>query len=115
MDEIHIRNLRLRTRVGVRDWEQERDQDVVINVTMGLDLSKPAESDQLADTADYKQVKDQIVALMDQGPFDLIEHLAGRIADIAMAMDRVEQVEVTVDKPHALRFSDSVAVTIRRP
>jgi dihydroneopterin aldolase/D-erythro-7,8-dihydroneopterin triphosphate epimerase len=114
-DKIHIRDLKLRTRVGIRDWEKEKLQDVVIDVTLEADLAEGARTDDIDDTVDYKVVKDRIVDLVEGSQYDLLEALASDIAELCLKPDRVESVTVTVDKPGALRFSDSVAVEITRP
>ncbi len=44
----------------------------------------------------------------------LVEALAENIAQICLADARVAQAEVGVEKPGALRFADSVGVTIVR-
>lgn len=114
-DKIHIRDLKLRTKVGVRDWEKNKLQDVVINVTLHVDVTESARTDDIDDTVDYKVVKDRIVDLVDGNQWDLLEALAGDVADLCLKNEQVEAVDVTVDKPGALRFSDSVAVEISRP
>lgn len=115
MDKIHIRNLRLRTLVGINEWEQRKRQDVVLDITLHLDLQAAATSDGIEDTVDYKTVKDQLVELVEAGSWRLLEALAGEVAELCLEPGPVQAVDVTVDKPHALRFADSVAVQLHRP
>ncbi|MBF0382667.1 MAG: dihydroneopterin aldolase, partial [Magnetococcales bacterium] len=56
----------------------------------------------------------QIIAMTEASSFYLVERLASQIADLALGDERVERVEVTVEKPGALRFARSVGVTIER-
>ena len=114
LDRIHVRDLRLRTLIGVNDWEQEREQDVVVNLALHVDTRAAGASDDLADTVDYKELRDRIVELARTQQHGLLEALAQHIADLCLADPRVAAVDVTVDKPGALRFSDSVAVEIHR-
>lgn len=113
-DRIHIRNLRVRTLVGVRDWEREKPQDVVISVTMYHDQRAAAVADDLHATLDYKRVKDEIVHFVESTNHGLLEALAERVADLCLKAGAA-RVDVTVDKPGALRFAESVAVEITRP
>jgi len=55
-----------------------------------------------------------VVELVEGSNFFLIEALAQEIAKVCTRDERVVQVEVTVDKPAALRFARSVAVEISR-
>ena len=113
-DCIHIRDLRARCIVGIYPEERENLQDVIINVSMYTDLRTAGRSDKIGDTINYKTVKKNILAMVESSSFFLIERLAEEIAGIALRDPRIHMVDVTVDKPGALRFARSVAVQIRR-
>ena len=114
MDRIFIRDLALRCIIGIFPEERREKQDIVINVEISADLRKAGRSDDLNDTVDYKSIKKAILKLVEGSHFQLIESLAERIADIALADEKVQQVVVTIDKPGALRFAKSSAVEITR-
>lgn len=116
LDRIHIRNLALRCIIGFRDWERQKKQDVTINLTVFADLSKARQTDRVEDALDYKALKDRIIEMVEASSFRLLERLAGSIAELCLDDPKVQRVDVTVDKPGALRFSESVAVetTLRR-
>jgi 2-amino-4-hydroxy-6-hydroxymethyldihydropteridine diphosphokinase len=114
LDQIHIRELKLRCIIGVNEEERHEKQDVAINVTLWADLLRACRTDRIADTIDYKAIKKQILATAEQSQFNLIEALAERIADLCLQDRRVRQVRVSVEKPAALRFAKTVAVEITR-
>ncbi len=114
LDKIYIRDLLCRCIVGIYPEERENKQDVIINIEMACDLSTAAASDNIDDTVNYKSVKKEIIALVENSGFLLIERMAGEIASLCLAHPGVRQVRVTVDKPGALRFARSVAVEIVR-
>jgi FolB domain-containing protein len=113
-DKIRINDLLLRCIIGINDWERTQKQDVLINIVLYTDLKKPCQSDNLKDSVDYKQVKREIIAMVDKSQFNLIERLAGEIAKICLAHSAINAVCVRVDKPGALRFAKSVSVEIFR-
>ncbi|MDJ1179433.1 dihydroneopterin aldolase [Roseofilum sp. BLCC_M91] len=110
---IKITNLRLRTLIGINDWEREKKQDVVINIKIGFDAKKPSETDQIEDTVNYKWITKQIIEQVENHSYGLIERMGQTIIDIVMADPKVIWTKVKVDKPFALRFSDSVSVKLR--
>ena len=114
LDKIYIRDLLLRCIVGIYPDERENKQDVIINIELSCDLSKAAASDQIEDTVNYKSLKKEIIDLVENSAFLLIERMAGEIASLCLANPGEQQVRVTVDKPGALRFARSVAVEIVR-
>src|SRR5688572_32611008 len=116
MDRIEIRGLRARGRHGVFEEERRHGQPFVVDVTLERDLSGPAASDALGETVDYGTLSQQISQAVTSTRFDLIEALAGHIADLCLTDPSVDAVEVRVAKPDApinLDF-DEVAVVLRR-
>lgn len=86
---------------GVFPHEKRDGQKFGVDVTLGLDLSDAASTDDLAATVDYGVVAQQVCEVIEGEPYDLIESLAQRIADTCLDHDRVEAVDVTVHKPQA--------------
>jgi len=113
-DRIHIRDLQARCIVGVRPEERRKKQDVVIDLTLHADLRRPGASDDLRDTVDYKAVKEEVLSMVEDSSYLLLERLAQRIAEVCLAHAGVEKVRVSVDKPGALRFARTVGVEIVR-
>jgi dihydroneopterin aldolase len=65
----------------------------------------------------YGELAQRVVAVVAGEPVNLIETLAQRIADVCLADDRVEEVEVTVHKPEApvgVPFDDVAVSIVRR-
>jgi D-erythro-7,8-dihydroneopterin triphosphate epimerase len=114
LDKIHIRDLALRCIIGIEPHERDHRQDVMINITLHADLRRPGQTDRIEDTVNYKTIKRKVVDLVENSSFLLVEKLAQQIADVCLAEPGVQRVEVTLDKPGALRFARSVAVEITR-
>jgi FolB domain-containing protein len=114
MDRILIRDLRVRCILGINQDERHEKQDVVINLTIHADLRPAGTSDQLEDTVDYRALKKRILAMVEESHYRLEEALAEAIASLCLDYPGVKRVDVRVDKPHALRFAESVAVEITR-
>ncbi len=115
-DRIVLRGLHGFGHHGVYAEERARGQAFVVDVTLLLDTRAAAASDDVADTVHYGELAQRVVALITGGPVNLIESLAGRIADLCLEHDVVDGVEVTVHKPEApvgVPFED-VAVTVVR-
>ena len=114
LDRVHIRDLRLRCIVGVYPEERNEKQDVLINITLYTDLGRACASDRIEDTVDYKGVKKRVVAMVEASTCYLVERLAQQVAEVCLEEPAIRRVDVTVDKPGALRFARSVAVEISR-
>ena len=115
LDRIHISDLSTVGIVGIKPEERVTPQEILINVTMWADTGAAARSDDIADAVNYRTVAKSIIAHVEGGEPMLVERLAQEIAGICFESDaRVAEVEVTVEKPGALRFADSVGITIHR-
>ena len=111
---IRIKNLRLRTIIGLNDWERKKQQDIIINLKIQVDDESAVTSDDLADGVDYKKIKYQILQEVEKTSFYLIEKLAGFILDLVFENEKVTKASVEIDKPHALRFAESVSIELTR-
>lgn len=112
MATIKIKNLRLRTIIGVYDWEREEKQDVIINTELAYDSLPARAEDRIEAALDYKLITKEIIAAVEASQFFLLEKLADHILQLIMSHSEVVAATVEVDKPGALRFADSVSVTL---
>jgi len=87
---------------GVFDHERKEGQDFFVDLTLSVDLTKPANSDAIEDTVNYAEITDLVVEEITSNPVNLIEKLAGRIAERVLNQHlKVQAVTVTVHKPQA--------------
>ncbi len=116
LDTLSILGIECFAHHGVFDHERRDGQVFRIDLTLGVDTTSAAASDDLRDTVDYGSLVDGVVAAVTRDPVDLIETLAQRIAETCLLDTRVEWVRVTVHKPDApiqATFAD-VQLTITR-
>ena len=116
VDEITLTGLTVFGYHGVFDFERRQGQEFTIDLALQLSLSTAAASDDVVDTVHYGELADRVAGIVAGEPVNLIETLAQRIADATLEDHRVQNVTVTVHKPHApieQTFAD-VSVTIRR-
>ena len=114
MDTIFLRELRVRTIVGIWEWERRLPQMVSIDLDMATDIRRAAGSDAIGDTLDYKGVSGRIREFVADSRFKLIETMAEQIAAIIIDEFQVAWVRVAVHKPWAIRGSRDVGVAIER-
>lgn len=109
---IDIQNLRLRTYIGFNPEEMEKQQDVVINITIRYAINAGALEDRVEDALNYKTITKKVIQHVEQGRFLLLEKLVSDVLSISTEHPSVESARVTIDKPHALRFADSVSLSL---
>lgn len=114
MDKIFIEGIRARCIIGVRENERRNLQEILISVTLSVDLNKAGRSDKFEDTVDYSSLRNRILEAAESSHFYLIEALAEHTAEICLENPSVREVKVTVEKPSVLRFVRTVGVEIVR-
>ncbi|AFJ46345.1 dihydroneopterin triphosphate 2'-epimerase [Shimwellia blattae] len=110
---IRVKNLRLRTFIGIKDEEIANRQDVVINLQIHYPAEHARTSENIADALNYRTVTKAVIQLVENNRFALLEKLTQDVLDIACAHPWVTYAEVEIDKLHALRYADSVSMTMR--
>ncbi|MEC4814810.1 MAG: dihydroneopterin aldolase [Scytonema sp. PMC 1069.18] len=102
MDCIHLTGIRCYGYIGYLPEEKVLGQWFEVDLKLWVDLSKAAQTDAIEDTLDYRSVIGLVQNLVKTSKFDLLERLAGAIADaILQQSDRATQVQVIVTKPAA--------------
>ena len=109
---IRIKNLRLRTFIGIKDDEIQNKQDILINAEIHYCANKARNSDNMVDALNYRTITKKIIELVEHNKFNLLENLTGQVLNIASDHSWVEFASVEIDKPHALRFADSVSLSL---
>jgi FolB domain-containing protein len=114
MDRVLIKDLLVRGIIGVNDWERERAQDILINLTLFTDTKRAGETDNLEDCVNYSTMSKKIQAHAESAARLTVEALANDLAKICFEDEGVQKVIVRVEKPAAVRFASSVGVEIER-
>ncbi len=114
MDIVFIEDLRIETVIGIYDWERKIRQTIAIDLEMAFDNRKPAASDKIDDTLDYKSVSKRLIIFVENSHFELVETLAERCAEIVMQEFSVPWLRLKLSKPGAVTGSKAVGVRIER-
>ena len=117
MDHIQIKELEVFANHGVLKQENELGQNFFVSVDLTVDTSKAAESDDIEDAVNYVEVAELIHSETKRNTFQLIEHLAGHLAEqILLTFPLVKSLSLRIDKPWApIRLPlKTVSVEIQR-
>lgn len=110
---VRIKNLLLRTYIGIKEEEINNQQDVLINVRLTYDASAAVNNNEIESALNYRTITKQIIRHVDGNRFALLERLTHEVLSIVMEHEAVQWAEVEIDKPHALRYAESVSVTLQ--
>jgi 7,8-dihydroneopterin aldolase/epimerase/oxygenase len=114
MDIVFIEGLEIETLIGIYDWERRIRQPLLFDLELGFDNRKPAASDDIADTLDYKAISKRLVQYVSASSFGLVETLAERCAALVIEEFGVAWVRLKLSKPGAVRGARAVGVMIER-
>lgn len=113
-DIIYIKDLRVKTIIGIFDWERKTKQEVSIDMEFPFDCKKAAASDSIDDALDYKVITKAVIKFVEESSFQLQETLAEGIAALIKDNFDVESLKLRISKPGALRGAKDVGLVIHR-
>lgn len=114
-DLLFVRGLEVYCVIGMQTWERQVMQKVRIDLEMEADCRPAGSSDDIARALDYRAVAKHIQKFVEASSYQLVEALAEAIAlEILARFPTPLAVKVRVEKPGAVRFSESVGVEIVR-
>jgi dihydroneopterin aldolase len=116
MDCIQITGIRCYGYTGYLQEEQVLGQWFEVDLTLWLDLAPAGESDEIADTLDYRNAIETVKQLVKTSKFALVEKLASAIANAILELPLVQQVQVRLTKPAAPipDFGGKITIDITR-
>lgn len=114
MDIFFFRDLTIMARIGVRDWERQVKQPVIVNLELAVDVKAASRQDNLAETLSYSEVLQDLQEFVGNSEFQLIETLAEQIADRLLNKFGIPWLKLELVKPQPLKGTHSVGVIIER-
>jgi dihydroneopterin aldolase len=113
-DRIFLHGLTVECIIGFIEWERRIKQTIVLDVEMPVDCARAAQTDNVAETLDYKKVAKRLIAFVSTSEFKLVETLAHRTALLILEEFGVDWVRLSINKPGAIRGSKDVGVAVLR-
>lgn len=114
MDIVYVRELKVKTVIGIFDWERKIKQTVSMDIEMATDIAAAAASDSIEDALDYKAVAKRLISFVEQSDFQLVETLSEKVCEIILNEFNVPWVKLQLSKPGAVRGSRDVGIIIER-
>jgi dihydroneopterin aldolase len=114
MDKVFIEALEIECVIGIYDWERSIRQPLSFDIEMDFDNRKPAATDDIADTLDYKAVSKRLIQFVSESSYGLVETLAENCARIIVDEFGVQRVRLKLSKLGAVRGARAVGVIVER-
>lgn len=114
MDKIIIKNLLVRGIIGINESERQKKQDILINIEAYADLTQAGKTDDIENCINYKTLAHKVINYVEKSNRYTVEALATDIAKLGLEDKKVVSIKVRVEKPGALRYTQSAGVEIER-
>lgn len=113
-DKVFIHELTAFATIGAYDWEHSIKQRLVFNIEMEWDLAQAVAEDNVAFCLNYAEVSQKILDFVENTPFQLVETVAHRVADLIQTEFGVAALKIELHKPKAVAQANSVGVIVER-
>ena len=101
MDRIRIKNLKVKARHGVYEFERKKDGTFELDIEIYLPLEKSGQSDKLEDTIDYDNIVSIAKKAFAEKDYNLVEAAAESVCLRLLDSLNIAKVILRVRKPHA--------------
>ena len=110
--KIKIKDFKLKTNLGIYDWEKNFEREIIINLEIEIKDSQALQSDKIEDTVDYELIYNQIKQLISSKKFNLIERMAQEIVNLIMLDSRINKCKIEIDMMNIFEEVRSCAVSL---
>ena len=116
MDRLTLKGMKFYSHSGIHSFEKDVGQLFEIDLDCYLDLSRASESDRISDTINYPKLFQTVKKVMEASSYNLMERLAGEIADKVLRDFPIKKIKVCCRKPRVpvKGFIDYAEVEIAR-
>ncbi|MBW7998398.1 MAG: dihydroneopterin aldolase [Candidatus Glassbacteria bacterium] len=99
MDRLTLSGMKFYSHSGLFSFEKDVGQLFEIDVDCYVDLAKAARTDKVGDTVNYPLLFQAVKKIMEHSSFNLMERLAGEIAETALRDFPIRKITVRCRKP----------------
>jgi dihydroneopterin aldolase len=114
MDIIFLQEVKVKTHLGVPEWERLVAQTIILDIELAMPHSRSCQTDTIEDTIDYGQIVGQIRETLAEKSFKLVEALAEHVCQLIIKEFGSPWVKVRVAKPGILPGVKALGVVIER-
>ena len=111
---IKIKNLRLKTILGIYEWEENVDREIIINAKIHTNFDRALISDEISDALDYDDIVTKIKNLISNKRYRLVEKMAQDMMNEIMQDSRISKCKLEIDKVGAVESLESFSITIEQ-
>lgn len=115
LDRIFIRKLRVPAIIGIHPEEQEKPQDIFLDLIFEFDSARAAISDDIFHALDYAKICKRLSDYIPTTRFNLIEKLAEDISQLLFREFPIESLNLKIlKKPFDIKNARFVGLQIHR-
>lgn len=109
-DIVYIRQLKVKTLIGILPHERAAKQTLIISAELGTDFRAAAESDDVTHALDYAAISAFIAEFSASATFGLIETFAAALSDALFARYAATSIRLDIQKPGAIAATQHVGI-----
>lgn len=110
-DTVYIRELKVKTLIGILPHERAATQTLIVSVELGTDFRQAAQTDDVQHALNYAAISDFILAFAKDAQYGLLETFAAHLTDALFAHYPAHSIRLTLQKPGAIAHTRYVGIT----
>lgn len=114
MDKVFIKRLKVKTIIGVNQWERKLKRTLYVDLTFFWDNQAAGKSDAIELALDYAKITNKVTSFAERSRFELLEAFAEQLVKILSKEFHIPEIHLRLTKPGAIANDSLVGIEIRR-
>jgi len=116
MDIVRLNDVVVFAKHGASPGERDIEQEFHITLEIGADLEAASESDTLSDTINYSGIHAQVIRVVKETSYQLLERLGKHVLDEIFHDERIREATISIKKLRPLkRYNPEVVLRRNNP
>ncbi len=112
MDKVFVKGLKTSCIIGILPQERVKEQELTVDLTLGLDLKEAGKTGDLTKSVDYAALSARVLDYVKKRKAELLEELGVELCTLILNEFKPQSVTVRLGKPQAVSSAETAGIEI---
>lgn len=114
MDILFVKNIKIKTYIGIYKWEKYIKQKIILDIKLAIDNKFLSEKDDITYCINYQKVIESVHLYFKKNRFNLLEKAAEKIANFLLKKFKSNWIQIKIIKSSLILKKYKIGIIIER-